>query len=202
MIKKFWKSKKGVTLLEGLIAMVLLAVVATGSFAVLLSASRKSSGPDIREEMILAVEKAHMQLQAYVFSRDFTLTKKDSENEDLVPLAYQNGLCGHSGTMAVDDTTPLASGTHNIKCLLPLICDSDAADDCNGDTGSKSCFVYRVNPNDVVNAKLPKTARERPLSTNWNTGVYNTADGVQPQDISSGKTIHFEIRCNGYTLTR
>ena len=202
MIKKFWKSKKGVTLLEGLIAMVLLAVVATGSFAVLLSASRKSSGPDIREEMILAVEKAHMQLQAYVFSRDFTLTKKDAENEPLVPLAYQNGLCGPSGTMAVNDTTPLASGTHNIKCLLPLICDADTADDCNGDTGSKSCFVYRVSDKAMGSANLPANAMERPLSTNWNTGVYNTADGVRPQDISSGKTIRFEIRCNGYTLTR
>ena len=201
-LKRVLTKKKGVTILEGLIALGLLALVAAGTFGVLLSVARKSGAPDIREEMILAVEKAHMQLQAYVFSRDFTLTKKDSENEDLVPLAYQNGLCGHSGTMVVDDTTPLASGTHNIKCLLPLICDSDAVDDSNEDTGSKSCFVYRVNPNDVVNAKLPKAARERPLSTNWNTGVYNTADGVQPQDISSGKTIHFEIRCNGYTLTR
>lgn len=193
MIKKFWKNKKGVTLLEGLIAMVLLAVVATGSFAVLLSASRKSSGPDIREELVLAVEKAHAQLQAYVFATDFSLTKKDSFNEEMVPSAYRKGLCGN-------DNSPLNTGTHNIKCLLPLICDADMADDCNGDTGAKSCFVYRVSDKEMGSAKLPANAMERPLSTNWNAGVYN-ASGTS-QVLPKGKQISFEIRCNGYTLTK
>ena len=49
-MKKILKSKKGVTILEGLIALALLALVATGTFAVLLSSSRKSSQPDIRED--------------------------------------------------------------------------------------------------------------------------------------------------------
>ena len=195
MIKKLWKSKKGVTLLEGLIAMVLLAVVATGSFAVLLSASRKSSGPDIREEMILAVEKAHTQLQAYVNASSFSLDKKDGQDKPLVPPAYQKGLCG---SKVVDDA-PLKAGTHNIKCLLPLICDSDTADTCNSVIGTKSCFVYRVK-NKSMAGSLPSNAKERPLQANWNSGVYATT-GNAP-DVSSGKEISFEIRCNGYTLTK
>ncbi len=196
MIKKIWKSKKGVTLLEGLIAMVLLAVVATGSFAVLLSASRKSSGPDIREEMVLAVEKAHSQLQAYVFSSDFSLTKKDSAGLSMVPSEYRKGLC----YPRLEDNTPLASGTHNIKCLLPLICDSEATNDCNDSTGSKSCFVYRVRSENMASV-LPTNALERPLSQNWNNGGAFVPMGTMPT-ISSGKKVTFEIRCNGYTLTK
>ena len=57
------KNKKGVTLLEGMIAILLLSVVTLGTFGVVLSSSRKVSQPDIREEMILAVEQAHHFLQ-------------------------------------------------------------------------------------------------------------------------------------------
>lgn len=57
MKKYILKNKKGVTLLEGLIALALLAIVATGTFSVLLSASRKTSSPDMREELVFAVEK-------------------------------------------------------------------------------------------------------------------------------------------------
>ena len=63
MIRKILKNRKGVTLLEGLIALVLLAMVTTGTFAVLLSTSRRSAQPDIREEMTFAVERAMNKLQ-------------------------------------------------------------------------------------------------------------------------------------------
>ena len=52
MINFFIKNKKGVTILEGLIALGLLAAVSVGIFGVLLSLSRKSYEPDIREEML------------------------------------------------------------------------------------------------------------------------------------------------------
>lgn len=104
MMNRLLKNKKGVTILEGLIALGLLALVAGGTFGVLLSVSRKASRPDIREEMILAVERANEQLQVYVLA-------------GAIPSHFQ-GLCG-------GESSPLSSGTHPIKCELPAICDQD-----------------------------------------------------------------------------
>lgn len=203
MIKHIIKNKKGVTLLEGLIALALLAIVATGTFAVLLSASRKTSAPDLREELVFAVEKAHEQLQAYVYNTDFTLQTKDDKNQYYVPDAFREGLCGTASINPHRDTTPLANGTHNIACLLPPICDRDVANDCNDATGAKSCFVYRVNQAAVGrwSSMLPEEARDKILNTDWTTeeGVYNKDT---PKNASAGKSITFEVRCNGYTLTK
>ena len=118
MIRKILKNRKGVTLLEGLIALVLLAMVTTGTFAVLLSTSRRSAQPDIREEMTFAVERAMNKLQTYVFT-----TKDDSGDKiklSTVPTAIQNGLCG-------TDEDPLAAGSHNIDCMLPPICNNNSS---------------------------------------------------------------------------
>lgn len=104
---KFKLNKKGVTILEGLIAMTLLSIVAVGSFAVLLSTSRKTSSPDIREEMIFAIEKTHNMLQAYVVA--------DGLGVGDLPSGA-TGLCG-------GDNNPFGVGTHAINCLLPPICD-------------------------------------------------------------------------------
>jgi len=107
-MKSIFKNQKGVTLLEGLIAMGLLAMVAAGTFGVLLSVSHKASQPDIREEMVLAVEEANDWLQAY------------SQNmaEDGLGNRNTQKLCSED---AQDD--PLKNGEHNIICLLPFICD-------------------------------------------------------------------------------
>lgn len=103
MMNRFLKNKKGVTILEGLIALGLLAMVAGGTFGVLLSVSRKASQPDIREEMVLAVERANEQLQMY--------TGKFSNGD-----SHTSGLCGN-------DTSPLSTDVHFITCMLPAICD-------------------------------------------------------------------------------
>jgi len=116
---KLLTNNRGVTLLEGVIALGLLALVAGGAFGVLLSASRQNTQPDIREEMIWAVEKAHRQLQAYVGSYLVTNT---------LPTNLQNGLCENG------DTIPLNVGSHNIDCMLPPICDR----------GNGSSFSYNV----------------------------------------------------------
>lgn len=101
MIKRIVKNKWGVTLLEGLIAMGLLALVAAGTFGVLLSISRQSSTSDIREEMLLAIENATEQLQAGV------------------------GLCGNTG----DPLAVSGDGTswHSIDCMLPPVCDRNSS---------------------------------------------------------------------------
>lgn len=129
-MRKILKNKKGVTILEGLIALMLLALVATGTFAVLLSTSRKSVSPDIREEMALAVERASQLLQAYVYPENTVLASD---------VQISGGLCG-------GDSSPLAAGSHNIPCLLPPVCDS-----------TRSVFSYTVaesslQPNDKLRA--------------------------------------------------
>lgn len=108
-MKRILSKKTGVTILEGLIALGLLALVAAGTFGVLLSVSRKSGSPDIRESMVLAVERAYDQLQMY------TPELNDLSNSS-VPDTLAFGLCG-------GDSDPLGGGTHNIDCLLPPLCD-------------------------------------------------------------------------------
>ncbi len=111
-MKRILSKKTGVTILEGLIALGLLALVAAGTFGVLLSVSRKAGSPDIRESMILAVERANEQLQMYTPS----LTGLANSS---VPSELQNGLCG-------GDSSPLSTGTtHYINCMLPPLCDKN-----------------------------------------------------------------------------
>lgn len=118
-MKRLLTNKKGVTVLEGVIALGLLALIAGGAFAVLLAASRQTTQPDLREEMILAVEKADNLLKAYV---GVTNANCD-DGGDCAPVMHsrlRGGLCCYAGGECT--STPL-SGTHRIDCLLPPICD-------------------------------------------------------------------------------
>lgn len=151
---------KGVTILEGLIALTLLALVATGTFSVLLSASRKSNTPDIREEMALAVDRAASLLQAYVVPD----AKKDFWKND---ANLKNGLCP-----AQPDTDPLAASTHQIKCLLPPICDP-----------SSSSFSYTIKKFDINSKDLIQIG-----SSSWES---------TSQQLNE---VTFDIKCNGFTL--
>ena len=154
MMNRLLKNKKGVTILEGLIALGLLALVAGGTFGVLLSVSRKSSQPDIREEMLLAVERASEQLQMYASA---------TSSGDL-PTEYQNGLCGNGDIY-------LSGGPHNIKCMLPAICDR-----------ANSAFSYKV-------AEVSINAAGFPSDINYRTA-----------ELPKTKEITFDITCNGFTL--
>ena len=89
-LKRVLTKKKGVTILEGLIALGLLALVAAGTFGVLLSVARKSGAPDIREEMVLAVERANDQLQMYSSGIVSGMTNSKLYEQ------YANGMCGGS----------------------------------------------------------------------------------------------------------
>lgn len=132
MMKRLLKNKKGVTILEGLIALGLLALVAGGTFGVLLSVSRKASQPDIREEMLLAVERANEQLQLYA-----------NGNTGNFQTGFQNGLCSNGDTS-------LAIGTHSIACMLPAICDA-----------RRSNFSYSVTSGTVNATGFPTNAAYR-----------------------------------------
>ena len=64
------KNRKGVTLLEGMIAMLILAVVTVGTFGVVLSSTRNASQPNFREDSMLALEQIHNFAQALSPLRD------------------------------------------------------------------------------------------------------------------------------------
>lgn len=154
MMKCLLKNKAGVTILEGLIALGLLALVAGGTFGVLLSMSRKASQPDIREEMLLAVERASEQLQVY--------TNSSASN---VPENFKSGLCGSetsfSNVLSIENN-------HDIGCMLPAICDrnnSEFSYQVTEDTFSPDGFpaatvtAYRANPNSLTTKRISFTIK-------------------------------------------
>ena len=177
MMIKWIKSKKGVTLLEGLIALLLLALVATGTFSVILSVSR-NKGADFREEMALAVENANNLLQAYIVSLE--------NNKAAASTLFQSGPCGKN-------STPLEAGFHGneLSCLLPPIC------------GNNSVFSYEVdvvpaNHFDAPSQKLVPQERLKQGVLNTNT---DTATGYTDQyGWQNGYRITYHIVCNGFEL--
>ncbi len=159
MMKRLLKNKTGVTILEGLIALGLLALVAGGTFGVLLSVSRKASQPDIREEMLLAIERANEQLQAYAGG----LGKADA--------SFQYGLCGAASSNKVTDSAPLNSGKHEIPCLLPAICDR-----------ANSSFIYTVGTRSV-------SAPSYPSNTNYRAATFQDAKQITFDITCNGFTL-------------
>ncbi len=123
-MKRLLTSKAGVTVLEGIIALGLLALVTGGAFAVLLSASRQTSQPDVQEEMSWAVEKVNKLLRIY----PMYLSEDDATRamRSLVPPDLANGLCG-------GDLSPMSTGEHDVACMLPPLCDKN-----------NSSFTYTV----------------------------------------------------------
>lgn len=170
-LKRVLTKKKGVTILEGLIALGLLALVAAGTFGVLLSVARKSGAPDIREEMVLAVERANDQLQMYSSGIVSGMTNSKLYEQ------YANGMCGGSLILAevkVSDSSPMSIGSHNIKCMLPPLCDY-----------SNSTFTY--------------TVREASFTTH-NYGGSNMVTDYASAFPTKGRQVTFNITCNGFTL--
>ena len=170
-LKRVLTKKKGVTILEGLIALGLLALVAAGTFGVLLSVARKSGAPDIREEMVLAVERANDQLQMYSSGIVSGMTNSKLYEQ------YANGMCGGSlipAEVKVSDSSPMELGSHNIKCMLPPLCDY-----------SNSNFTY--------------TVREASFTTH-NYGASNMVTDYASAFPTKGRQVTFNITCNGFTL--
>ena len=95
-MNRFLKNKKGVTLLEGLIAIGLLAMVSVSTFSVLLSISRRAKQPDLREDMLLSIEKTNAELQKLTTQQDLTLL--DICSDDLI------------------------GSTHSAYCKAPITC--------------------------------------------------------------------------------
>lgn len=176
ILKRIFRAKKGVTILEGLIALGLLALVASGTFGVLLSISRQSSSPDIREEMVWAVERAHERLQIYAAKIDATgHTNLNPRDEDK--------LC--------DVTDPFSSGKHDISCMLPAICDP-----------AQSEFSYTIqNPSETFGVgQVSYYAYANSNSTDDAYEMSGMIMGSRRNESAPIRKINFDITCNGFTL--
>lgn len=124
---QLFKNKKGVTILEGLVAMGILAMVAVGVFGVVLSISRKSTQPDIREEMVYAVEQAYRDLQMYT-STDPTYPLSPTDP----PCICEQTGCSEKNPLFAD------ADPRDISCRLPHLCDPN-----------QSSFTYTVQSQDT-----------------------------------------------------
>lgn len=182
LLKRIFRKRKGVTILEGLISLGLLALVASGTFGVLLSISRQASSPDIREEMVWAVERAHEQLQMYA---------AEIESAGGVEFSLANGLCGNANVNRVVDSNPLSTTTtpHDIKCMLPAICDA-----------SNSSFTYSVTSNTVSVAERSYANSYTTTSAYGYEMVGMVAGGSAGASTAPVRKIEFSITCNGFTL--
>ena len=178
------KNKSGVTVLEGVIALGLLALVMAGSFGVLLSSSRQTMEPDIYEEMILAVEKANDMIKEYAANYSYYDFLKDKTQKYHLQ-EFRNGLCS-------DDF-------QDLNCLLPAICDLSTSE-------------FKVTPLDNsgsnFTANWPKEA-----AIQWegkgNAAMYKEdASGFKllrdSTDYKNGGIptvgMKYYIKCNGYQL--
>ena len=132
-MKKIIFGKAGVTVLEGVIALGLLALVAGGAFGVLLSSSRRSTQPDVREEMVWAVEKAHEQLKAYL-----------GGNAPETGTVNWNKMC-------ITGSDLFSAGEHQIKGCLPAVCDPNNSD-----------FKYTVYDDGGITNNVPTEGKEDP----------------------------------------
>ena len=127
------KNSKGYTIIEAVIAMLLVSVVVGGIFSALMASRRAIIDPSYKEEMVFAVESANNLLKNYVTS-----------DKTKVPTDLKNGLCPDEAF----ETDPLSVDTHKIKCLLPPVCEPSASN-----------FTYTVS---AVTVAVPDVTGQNP----------------------------------------
>ena len=116
-------NKKGFTLAEALIAMLLVAVMAAGIITALMATKRSIVAPSNREEMIFAIEEATSVLQGGG-------TICGISEDDRLALTPNCNL-----------DAPNALDCHDIYCLRPRSC-----------TAANDVFVYSVSePSNIEN---------------------------------------------------
>jgi len=176
MKQNILKSKAGVTILEGVIALGLLALVMAGSFGVLLSSSRQTMQPDIYEEIGFASEKATETLKEYVTgvsgsalegkAVQYRVRGDDPERN------YAASVCG---------TT-----SNDLSCLLPPICNM-----------AGSSFTYTVE-------SAPTNWPEASAGIRWegrtNQQMNSTGRDTTEYVSNPAVGVRMEIRCNDYKL--
>jgi Tfp pilus assembly protein PilE len=121
------KSNKGYTIIESVIAMLLVALIVSGVFSSVMAARRTIAEPTSKEDMSFAMESVYNKLKASV------------NNPDAKPF------CGGSGH-------PLDVEEHSITCLLPAQCSSGSTFKY---TVSEVLFTTKVEATAPPEIKLP-----------------------------------------------
>ncbi|MDR1124139.1 MAG: type II secretion system GspH family protein [Elusimicrobiota bacterium] len=97
-------NNKGFTIIEAVIAMLLVAIITGGVFAALMAARRAIIEPSYKEEMAFAAEGVLNELK----------TNVDASTADGHGSGVGDDPCGNSG--------PLTWGGHSVNCKLPEAC--------------------------------------------------------------------------------
>ncbi|MDD4004385.1 MAG: hypothetical protein PHW69_04185 [Elusimicrobiaceae bacterium] len=112
MCKGKFLNQNGLSLVEGLVGLIIIATAVTAIFSVIISsftADKKNAG---REEAAFVLKKASEKIKAYV-TADGDLSA--------LPADIRNGICSAAKEgISVKDPDPLAinAAGHDISCLL------------------------------------------------------------------------------------
>lgn len=104
------KDKKGFTLIEVIVAILVAAIAVVAIFAVILSAFRSAPKSDQKETAGLIIRQAAEQLKAYVADQNAWTQE--------FPASLPRNLCSDTPTNDDGNKAPLATGAHNVSCLL------------------------------------------------------------------------------------
>jgi prepilin-type N-terminal cleavage/methylation domain-containing protein len=123
-------NKKGFTIIESVVAMLLVAVIVGGVFTALMASRRAIIEPGNKESMAFAMDSVYERLKTNI--------RVESGTNDI-----DNGV--GSGPCSV--TNPLSTGTgKDVSCLLPDVCAQDA-------TASFKYDISAVTVNDSSSRK-------------------------------------------------
>jgi prepilin-type N-terminal cleavage/methylation domain-containing protein len=103
-------SKKGFTLIEVIVAILVAAIAVVAIFAVILSAFRSAPKSDQKETAGLTIRQAAERLKAYVADQNAWTQE--------FPSSLPRNLCSDTPTNDDGNRAPFASGEHNVSCLL------------------------------------------------------------------------------------
>ena len=191
-------NKKGVTLLEGLIAMALLAMVALGTFSVLLSSSRRSSVPEMREETFVSIEAAQKALQTFSPSLDEDMVKDEDtvefydtftknlqlENND--PEAFWKNLEFNADTLDLNKN----GVRRELDYMIPVVCGP----------GSEFTYTAQHNLYDGADSEIDASSRTRLKFEDMRYAgpdlVFDEEDELFPEL----RYVTFDVNCEGNTL--
>lgn len=103
------KNNKGYTMMESVVAMLLISIIVGGVFSALMASRRAIIEPSAREDMVYAVETVSNRLKAAV---DGTVSSNNGAKDS---------ICGK-------ESTPLRINSTEYKadCFLPDVCAEDS----------------------------------------------------------------------------
>ena len=190
-MKKILKNKAGVTILEGVIALGLLALVMAGAFGVLLSTSRQTMQPDFYEEMSLAGEKASDVLKEYI-----TVNKIGGEDLDNLESKVQPHRGGGSDAELNYQLGPCGADSYDLKCLLPPICNESGSEFRYQLTNNADFDYWPTNEDGIA-----WEGRGNPqMYSAGSSGTFAMQRDSTQYTGNPAVAVQLYVKCNGYQL--